>query len=68
MLQKAFLVTPVYKEVNEWDEDEGYHMGVYLCLGKKEHEFEPNSPFGANVKEYKTNEMSALEMLKTMGS
>ena len=68
MLQKAFQVTPVYKEVNEWDEEEGYHMGVYLCLGKKEHEFQPNSPFVKNVKDYKTNEMSALEMLKTMWS
>ena len=66
MLQKAFQVTPVYKEISEWDEDEGYHMGVYLCLGKKEHEFEPHSPFVKNVKDYKTNEMSALEMLKTM--
>ena len=28
-------------------------MGVYLCLGKKEHEFEPNSPFVKNVKDYK---------------
>ena len=66
MLQKAFQVTPVYKEINEWDEDEGYHMGVYLCLGKKEHEFEPNSPFVKNVKHYKTKEMTALETLKTM--
>ena len=66
MLQKAFQVTPVYKEISEWDEDEGYHMGVYLCLGKKEHEFEANSPFVKNVKDYKTNEMTALEMLKTM--
>ena len=66
MLQKAFQVTPVYKEISEWDEDEGYHMGVYLCLGKKEHEFEANSPFIKNVKDYKTNEMTALEMLKTM--
>ena len=53
MLQKAFQVTPVYKEIDEWDEDEGYHMGVYLCLGKKEHEFEPNSPFVKNIKDYR---------------
>ena len=66
MLQKAFQVTPVYKEVDEWDEDEGYHMGVYLCLGKKEHEFEPKSPFIKNVNDYKNIEMTALEVLKTM--
>ena len=30
MLQKAFQVTPIYREVSGWDENEGYHMGVYL--------------------------------------
>ena len=68
MLQKAFQVTPVYKEVDEWDEEEGYHMGVYLCLGKKEHEFEPNSSFIKNVKDYKSNEITTLEVLKNMWS
>jgi len=41
ILQKAFQVTPVYREITEWDEDTGYHMGVYLCLNKKSHEFTP---------------------------
>lgn len=41
ILQKAFQVTPVYREITEWDEDTGYHMGVYLCLNKKSHEFNP---------------------------
>ena len=36
-LQKAFQVTPIYKEMSEWDEDIGYHMGVYLCLGQSPH-------------------------------
>jgi dsRNA-specific ribonuclease len=40
-LQKCFQVTPVYREVSDWDEEEGYHMGVYLCLNVKSHEFEP---------------------------
>lgn len=40
-LQKSFQVTPVYREVSDWDEEEGYHMGVYLCLNVKLHEFEP---------------------------
>jgi dsRNA-specific ribonuclease len=47
ILQKAFQVTPVYREVNSWDEDTGYHMGVYLCLNKKSHEFEPGD---SNIK------------------
>ena len=42
MLQKAFQVTPIYREVSEWDENEGYHMGVYLGINVKAHEFEPS--------------------------
>jgi dsRNA-specific ribonuclease len=68
ILQKAFQVTPVYKEINEWDEEEGYHMGVYLCLGKKEHEFQPNSPFIKNIEYYKNSEMNVLDILKKMWS
>ena len=68
MLQKAFQVTPVYKEINEWDEEEGYHMGVYLCLGKKEHEFQPNSSFVKNIVHYKSKDMNPLDVLKTMWS
>tara|TARA_B110000285_G_scaffold189823_1_gene216714 strand:+ start:2291 stop:3310 length:1020 start_codon:yes stop_codon:yes gene_type:complete len=41
ILQKSFQVTPIYREITEWDEDTGYHMGVYLCLNKKSHEFTP---------------------------
>jgi dsRNA-specific ribonuclease len=42
MLQKAFQVTPIYREVSGWDENKGYHMGVYLCINVKAHEFEPS--------------------------
>lgn len=38
-LQQNFRVTPIYKEINEWDEDEGYHMGVYLSINCKAHQF-----------------------------
>ena len=38
-LQKAFRVTPIYKEKTSWCEDEGYHMGVYLCIGDKHYNF-----------------------------
>ena len=68
MIQKEFKITPSYMEISEYDEEEGYHMGVYLCLGKKEHEFEPTSPFVKNVKDYKSKEMPSLEVLKTMWS
>ena len=37
VLQKAFRVTPVYLEISEWDEDQGYHMGVFLCIGQDSH-------------------------------
>jgi len=33
-IQKQFKVTPHYMEVEEHNEDSGYHMGVYLCLGQ----------------------------------
>ena len=68
ILQKAFQVTPVYKEINEWDEENGYHMGVYICLGKKEHEFNHNSPFLQSIEKYKTGPTKALDVLKTMWS
>jgi dsRNA-specific ribonuclease len=32
LLQKAFKTTPIYAELSEVDEAEGYHMGVFLCL------------------------------------
>jgi dsRNA-specific ribonuclease len=37
-IQKEFKVTPDYLEVEEYDADTGYHMGVYLCLGQQIHE------------------------------
>jgi dsRNA-specific ribonuclease len=37
-IQKEFKVTPDYLEVNEYDAEIGYHMGVYLCLGQQIHE------------------------------
>ena len=39
-LQQNFKVTPIYKEINNWDEDTGYHMGVYLSVYYKAHEFD----------------------------
>ena len=37
VLQKAFKVTPIYLEISEWDEDAGYHMGVFLCVNQDSH-------------------------------
>jgi len=34
-LQKEFKVTPHYIEINGYDHEKGYHMGVYLCLGQQ---------------------------------
>ena len=33
-IQKEFKVTPHYMEVVEYNSEQGYHMGVYLCLGQ----------------------------------
>ena len=35
-IQKEFKVTPHYVEI-EHDVDEGFRMGVYLCLGQQIH-------------------------------
>ena len=37
LIQKRFKTTPVYKEITSYDEETGYHMGVYLCLGQQSH-------------------------------
>jgi len=37
LIQKEFKITPVYVEISHHDDDEGYHMGVYLCLGQDSH-------------------------------
>ena len=55
MLQKAFQVTPVYREIGEWDEELGYHMGVYLCLNVKSHEFEPSDDCILKIEFFKNN-------------
>ena len=55
MLQKRFQVTPVYREIVPWDEEEGYHMGVYLCLNIKSHEFKPTDNFIKTIDNFKTN-------------
>jgi len=41
-IQKEFKVTPHYMEVKEHDPEQGYHMGVYLCLGQPIHSVKPN--------------------------
>ena len=37
MIQKLFQTTPVYKEISEPTEEEGYHTGVYLCINREAH-------------------------------
>ncbi len=64
MLQKAFQVTPVYREVSEWDEETGYHMGVYLCLNIKSHEFTPQDDNVTNVNYFKKSGANVLVTIK----
>ena len=54
--QQNFKVTPIYKEINEWDEEEGYHMGVYLSIKFKSHEFTYSDDNVYNIDDFfKTN-------------
>jgi dsRNA-specific ribonuclease len=41
-IQKEFKVTPHYIELPH-EYEEGYHMGVYICLGQQIHETHPNN-------------------------
>jgi len=34
MVQKEFKITPSYMEISQQDENEGYHMGVFICIGE----------------------------------
>jgi len=36
-IQKEFKVTPHYMEVEDHNQETGYYMGVYLCLGQPIH-------------------------------
>ena len=65
MLQKAFQVTPIYREVSEWDEEEGYHMGVYLGINVKSHEFEPTDENILKI-EYFVNNNKPLDNIKNL--
>ena len=65
MLQKAFQVTPIYREISTWDEDEGYHMGVYLGINVKSHEFEPNDENILKI-EYFINNNKPLDNIKNL--
>jgi dsRNA-specific ribonuclease len=38
IIQKRFKTTPTYKEISEYDDELGYHMGVYICLGQESHD------------------------------
>lgn len=71
-LQQAFKVTPIYKEINQWTEEEGYHMGVYLAVNYKSHEFNHTDNNVYNIEQFlKINsekydiETTKIENLKT---
>ena len=55
-IQKMFKVTPNYLEI-EYDVENGYRMGVYLCLGQSIHNINvrqaiPISDLTINIQEY----------------
>jgi dsRNA-specific ribonuclease len=60
-IQKEFKTTPAYLEISH-NADEGYAMGVYLCVGKPIHEvkIKDAKPFGF----YKSFKKIQEELLK----
>ena len=47
--------------MSEWDEDIGYHMGVFLCIGFNPHTRMVNSYMNINDLEKKSKNSSVLE-------
>lgn len=47
-IQKNFKVTPVYMDIEEYSVENGYHMGVYLCLGQPIHLLNPSQAININ--------------------
>ena len=62
-LQKKFQVTPIYREISDWDEDEGYHMGVFLCLNIKSHQFKPDDDFVKNIEIFTNKCVKPLDLI-----
>ena len=62
-LQKKFQVTPIYREMSDWDEEEGYHMGVYLCLNIKSHEFKPTDSIVKSINNYTNTCVKPLDLI-----
>ena len=61
MVQKEFKITPHYLEINH-TLDEGFEMGVYICLGQEIHETKiTNALDFADIKSFK----KITEMLET---
>lgn len=52
-IQKEFKVTPDYLEVEEYNQETGYHMGVYLCLGQPIHDVKPCESI--SIKKFKSH-------------
>jgi len=46
-IQKEFKVTPHYLEI-AYDDENGYHMGVYLCLGQHIYNLSPSEALHIN--------------------
>ena len=60
IIQKEFKITPEYIEIN-YDQDQGFEMGVYLCLGQEIYEVTqedavPFSEYGSFEKILEVNE------------
>ena len=62
-LQKKFQVTPIYREISQWDEEEGYHMGVFLCLNIKSHEFSPGDLIVENIDKFTNKGVKPLDLI-----
>lgn len=50
-IQKEFKVTPYYMEIQNFNAEKGYNMGVFLCLGQSTHNL--SMIHSKSIKEYR---------------
>ena len=58
--KKHLKLHSIYCEISEWDEEEGYHMGVFLCVGQHSHGLTRNDALTFENLKYETHNNSLV--------
>ena len=66
-IQKEFKNTPEYLHIRPYSMDDGYHMGVYICLGKPIHAWKQGHSDAIHIRRF-ASYASIHEYVRTHGS